>query len=166
MGFLMTSGLAEEVEEFAASGDRPLLGICLGMQMMATTGFEGGTVRGLNLIGGVVEPIPRTDEEGWDKTPRIGWLEVEPRPSNRPMSSLLGGAEGDAKFYFAHGFHFVPDDPSVVRAVVLGDPVQVVAAVQCGNLYGTQFHPEKSGELGLALLRRFVAGFSGQGDGA
>ena len=166
MAFLTAAGLAEEVREFAAHGDRPVLGICLGMQMLATRGFEGGTVSGLNLIGGVVEPLPRSVEAGWGKTPRIGWMSVTPIPDDHSSRALLNSAQPDSKYYFAHGFHLIPDDKSVVRGVVAGDPVGVVAAVQCGNVFGTQFHPEKSGELGLALLRRFVTGFNSQEDGS
>lgn len=159
MQFLEGAELDREVQDFVESGDRPILGICLGMQLMATRGAEGGIVRGLDIIPGVVDRIPHSTEEGWDKTPRIGWMAIAPGSNESTFHlSLLGSAVPLPKFYFAHSFHLIPDDPTVASAVVEGDPASVVAAVQRGNVYGTQFHPEKSGKLGLALLRRFIDG--------
>jgi glutamine amidotransferase len=159
MRFLEDAGLYQEVRDFAKRGDRPILGICLGMQLMATSGVEGGVMRGLDLIPGVVEALPTGSKEDWAKTPRIGWMPIKRGPhENSPHVSILGSAMPLAKYYFAHSYHLIPDDSAVVTAVVGGDPASVVAAVQHGLIYGTQFHPEKSGQLGLGVLRRFIEG--------
>lgn len=164
MSFLMGTGLDLEIQQFAAGSDRPILGICLGMQMLATRGVEGGSVGGLNILGGVVEPVPHNFDVPWNKTPRIGWMGVAPGPNQESFPGrLLPSSNPDSKYYFAHSFHLIPDDRSVISAVVSGDPAEVVAAVQHGNVYGTQFHPEKSGVLGLAVLRRFLEGAEFQG---
>ena len=157
--YLDISGLAEEVRNFSSSGDRSILGICLGMQLLASTGFEGGRVDGLDIIPGVVKALPPSNSDDSIKVPRIGWLPVRPHPESEPLfSSVSPRTQPLRKYYFAHGFHFIPKDPTVITAVVAEDPVSVVAAVQCGNVYGTQFHPEKSGRVGLSLLHRFVTG--------
>jgi glutamine amidotransferase len=143
---LTASGLRDVLIERAAAGV-PLLGICLGMQLLASVGLEDGEWEGLGLVPGVCEKLP-----GGVKVPHIGWNTVD-YPRDSP---LFAGIEEGSAFYFVHSYHLVPDDP----AAVIGSTehgVRFAAAVASGNVYGVQFHPEKSSERGLALLRDFAA---------
>lgn len=142
--------LAEAVRDFAASG-RPLLGICLGMQLLFTESEELGTHRGLDLIPGrVVRFDPGADAAL--KVPHMGWNALH---FPRPTGLFAGVAEG-AHVYFVHSFHCVPEDPAVIAAECRHGGL-FCAAVQTGNLQAAQFHPEKSGEPGLRLLENFCA---------
>jgi len=141
--------LAAAVREFAASG-RPLLGICLGMQLLFTESEELGRHQGLGLIPGrVVRFDPRADPSL--KIPHMGWNTLSfPRES-----PLFAGAREGAAVYFVHSYHCVPDDPAVTAAECThGRPF--CAALAAGNLFAAQFHPEKSGEPGLKMLENFV----------
>jgi len=142
---LAASGMRELLIERAAAGV-PLLGICLGMQLLATVGLEDGEWDGLGLVPGTCERLP-----GGVKVPHIGWNTVDyPRPS----ALFEDIAEGSA-FYFVHSYHVVPADPSaVIGRTVHGVPF--AAAVQAANVFGVQFHPEKSSDTGLRLLRNFA----------
>jgi len=142
---LVDSGLRDVLVDRAEAGV-PLLGICLGMQLLATTGLEDGEWDGLGLVPGVCERLP-----GGVKVPHIGWNTVEmPRPS-----ALFDGIDDGTAFYFVHSYHLVPEDPSaVIGRTVHGVPF--AAAVQARSVFGVQFHPEKSSEAGLRLLRNFA----------
>jgi glutamine amidotransferase len=142
---LASSGMREVLLERVAGGV-PLLGICLGMQLLATVGLEDGEWAGLDLVPGDCERLP-----GGVKIPHMGWNTVDyPRPS-----ALFDGIDEGSAFYFVHSYHLVPSDPSaVIGSTVHGVPF--AAAVQSGSVYGLQFHPEKSSETGLALLRNFA----------
>jgi glutamine amidotransferase len=142
---LAASGLREVLIERAAAGV-PLLGICLGMQLLASVGLEDGEWQGLGLVPGVCERLP-----GGVKVPHIGWNTVDyPR-----ASALFAGVDEGSAFYFVHSYHLVPDDPAaVIGRTEYGVPF--AAAVASGNVYGVQFHPEKSSERGMALLRDFA----------
>lgn len=124
---------------------KPILGICLGMQLLFERGTEVRPCEGLGFIRGSVERI----ETGY-KLPHIGWNELRfPKPS-----PLFSGIDEGARVYFVHSFCGVAEDKDQVTAVTEYGPA-LVAAVQEGNVYGTQFHPEKSGEVGLQILRNF-----------
>jgi glutamine amidotransferase len=141
---LERSGLRDVLLERVEAGV-PLLGICLGMQLLATTSLEDGEWAGLDLVPGVCERLPADV-----KVPHIGWNTVEyPNPS-----PLFGGVPEGTAFYFVHSYHLVPDDESaIIGAAAYGVPF--AAAVQRGNVFGAQFHPEKSSERGLAMLADF-----------
>ena len=142
---LESSGLREVLLERVAAGV-PLLGICLGMQLLATVGLEDGEWDGLGLVPGVCEKLP-----GGVKIPHIGWNTVD-YPRECPLFD--GIPEGSA-FYFVHSYHLVSADPStIIGRTEYG--VGFAAAVRSGNVYGVQFHPEKSSDRGLALLRNFA----------
>ncbi len=142
---LASSGMREALLERVAAGV-PLLGICLGMQLLATVGLEDGEWAGLDLIAGDCERLP-----GGVKIPHMGWNTVDyPR-----ASALFDGIDEGSAFYFVHSYHLVPSDPSAVIGST-GYGVPFAAAVQSGSVYGLQFHPEKSSETGLALLRNFA----------
>jgi glutamine amidotransferase len=142
---LASSGLRDVLIERAAAGV-PLLGICLGMQLLATVGLEDGRWEGLGLVPGTCRRI-----EGDVKVPHIGWNTVDyPRGS-----ALFAGIPQGSAFYFVHSYQLVPDDPeAVIGTTMYGVPL--TAAVRSGNVYGVQFHPEKSSARGLALLHDFA----------
>ena len=140
---LRSSGLDQVLA--AQARQKPILGICLGMQLLFDRGEEVRECKGLGLVGGCVRKI-ETDL----KLPHIGWNSLRfPNPS-----PLFAGVEEGAYVYFVHSFCGVAADPATVIAQTdYGTPV--VAAVQKGNVYGCQFHPEKSGEVGLQILKNF-----------
>lgn len=145
---LESSGLGEAVRTHVLQKGQPLLGICLGMQLLATSGEEDGDHAGLGLVPGTVQPLsPPSDL----RLPHIGWNDID-ITGDCPVLDKLGR---EPTFYFVHGYQLIPDDPSVVVATVdYGGPV--VAAVTLGPIIATQFHPEKSQELGLKLIENFV----------
>ncbi|MEM6533234.1 MAG: imidazole glycerol phosphate synthase subunit HisH [Myxococcota bacterium] len=148
MDRLATSELDRLVIDEARAGRRPILGICVGMQILADLGCEFGSHPGLGLITGTVERIqvPSTMP-----LPHMGWNSVEMQGD----SPLFDGIDGEPALYFVHSYHLVPTDPAVIAATATyGHPI--VAAVSQGSLHGVQFHPEKSQEHGLQLLHNFV----------
>lgn len=153
---LRQRGLVEPILRYAATG-RPLLGICLGMQMLASISEEFGEHEGLGLIPGRVLPVPTLTTEGrLQKIPNIGWSALSCAPGANWSDSILGAiAEGTA-VYLVHSFAVIPDDPSHRLAECVYGGHRIVAAVRRGAIVGCQFHPEKSGEKGLAVLRRFL----------
>ena len=145
---LREGGWIERLERDVRERGKPLLGLCLGMQLLATTGTEHGTHDGLGWIRGTVDRLPALPDV---RVPHIGWNDVKfPRPS------VLHDAKAEsAAFYFVHSYVFVPDDPSVVTGVT-SYGADFVASVEQDNIHATQFHPEKSQHAGLAVLKRFM----------
>jgi glutamine amidotransferase len=142
-------GWVEPLREAAKDEKIPLLGICLGMQLLSDKGFEGGEVAGLGLIHGVVDRLKSTKKE--EKIPHVGWNEVYPKRNN----PLFGGIPAGTDFYFVHSYHFVPKNKDNILSTT---PYckGFVSSVVSGNIYGTQFHPEKSQRPGFQLLRNFI----------
>ena len=126
----------------------PVLGICLGMQLLADSGTEDGNSRGLGWIAG---NVLRLDATGGRKIPHIGFNAVSIRNEN---GGLLDGLDASIDFYFVHSYHFVPHDAATVIGVCEYG-AEIVAAVRKGNIWGVQFHPEKSQSNGLCLFRNF-----------
>lgn len=157
MDGLREAGLIDAVRTFAATG-RPLLGICLGMQMLATCSQEFGEHGGLNLIPGEVHAIPAENPAGLRrKVPFVGWVNLEAtRPSGLVSTPLAGVGAGDA-VYLVHSYHFLPEKRDDLLAVYDYDGATITAAVTRDNIIGCQFHPEKSGAVGLNILGRFLA---------
>lgn len=162
MAGLTERKLIECVKEYANSG-RPLLGICLGMQMFMTTAEEFGHHEGLGLIEGTVSAIPNTTVDGKPhKIPHIGWNSLHAAKHNgnghsdTAEDAILTDIKPESHFYFVHSFAVVPDDDSVRLADAFYNGRQITAMVKQKNLYGCQFHPEKSGDVGLKLLNNFV----------
>jgi len=149
--------LIDPILDYAASG-RPLLGICVGMQILMRTGEEFGVRPGLGLIDGVVRQIGPTTADGLPrKRPHIGWSSLlQPRDGRGWAQSALAGTAEGTSFYFLHSFAAVPDDPADVLAETRYGGEHLCAAVQRKNILGVQFHPEKSGSAGLALLHGFL----------
>lgn len=147
-------GLIEPIHRFAKSG-RPFLGICLGMQMLATTSEEFGVHEGLNLIRGSVVQIPSCDVDGKPhKIPHIGWAELVPAAAWE--GSILGDTPEHTSVYLVHSFRFEPEDVGHRLADCYYGGHRIAAAVRSGNITGCQFHPEKSGEAGLRMIASFL----------
>ena len=147
---LRESGMEQVVLEEAANG-KPLLGICLGMQMLLEKSYEYGEHAGLGLIGGSVKPLPPSD---WGRAEGAAyWWNRLIFPKDREKSKLFQYInEGDC-VYFVHSYAGVDCDAFVSARTEYG--AELTAAVERGNVYGTQFHPEKSGEVGLQILKAF-----------
>ena len=144
---LRESGMADLVKEEAARG-KPIMGICLGMQMLFEKSFEYGEHEGLGLIKGSVRPIADVIPKGL-KIPHIGWNALH---FTRPHSLFKYLKEGDF-VYFVHSFYAADCNDAVIATSEYGAPL--TAAVANGNVMGCQFHPEKSGDVGLSILRAF-----------
>ena len=145
---LRESGLADLIKELAAEG-KPLLGICLGMQMLFERSYEYGEHEGLGLIPGSVRPIRDVIPTDY-KIPHIGWNGLHFRQEN-PLFKYV--KEGDC-VYFVHSFYASDCDEFTVATAEYG--AELTAAVAKGNVYGCQFHPEKSGNVGLNILKAFA----------
>lgn len=142
---LSQSRLLEAIHDFAASG-RPILGICLGMQLLAEFGSEGGETEGLGLVPGRVVPLSVSDL----RLPHVGWNNAHQSRKHR----VLDGIRDDVDFYFVHSYRFVAADTSAVIAQTeYGETFPSI--VGKSNVIGTQFHPEKSQANGLRLLDNF-----------
>ena len=149
MARLNAAGWVEPLQRIAADGQRPLLGICLGMQMLASGGEEGGLNCGLGLVPG---RIRRLDALGCTlRIQHVGWNEIT-FDADDPLFTHI---PQHADFYFVHSFGFdAATAASVTAGVVYGVPV--AAAVRHGTVFGTQFHPEKSSKAGRQVLRNFL----------
>lgn len=147
---LRKSGLDEVVKAEAAAG-KPLLGICLGMQLLFEKSYEYGEHDGLGLIAGSVKPIATMIGEGL-KVPHIGWNGLE-FPKGREKSGLYRYIQEGDCVYFVHSYAAVDCGQDVTATAGYGVPL--TASVELGNVYGVQYHPEKSGETGLRILKAF-----------
>jgi glutamine amidotransferase len=137
----------------AARAGTPVLGICLGMEVLVSRGEEFGMHDGLDLIPGTVKRLPQgQDDPNEIRIPNVGWRALESDTDD----PLLGQA--DAMYYFVHSFTPVLDDPAHIVATTPINGTDAAAIIRRNNIVGVQFHPEKSGAVGLALLQRFVAG--------
>lgn len=154
---LKERGLISSIHDFAANG-RPFMGICLGMQMMLDTSEEFGLHQGLGLISGKVVAIPNEGAGGQaHKIPHIGWNRlVKPDGDAEWDNTILGGISPDATAYFLHSFTAVPTDSHHRLADCDYHGRTLSAVIRSGNLYGCQFHPEKSGPVGLHMLKNFL----------
>ncbi len=158
MAELSSRKLDSVVKEVAARGT-PLLGICLGMQMLLDESEEFGASKGLGILKGRVVSVPTKTADGMmQKIPHLGWsgLVVSPGRADWTGTPLADTTPGDA-VYFVHSFMATPIDSADRVADAIYGGVPVSAAVGRANVFGCQFHPEKSGEVGLNVLRRFLA---------
>lgn len=146
---LENRGLAEVLKHEVLQNKKPLLGICLGLQLLGDVGFEFGEHKGLGLIPGKVEMV--AVGEGSLKLPHIGWNTL----AIKKPSALLAGVKPTADFYFLHSFHLKPTNAAdIVATTSYGE--EIIAAVERGNIFATQFHPEKSQGPGLKILENFL----------
>lgn len=145
-------GMWPALEESVIKNARPFLGICVGMQLLATKGLEFGETSGLGWIAGVVRRIERDSSEL--KIPHMGWNSIKLLKTHQLLSGLSIGDSG-VHAYFVHSFEFVPDNRDHILAVTeYGAPI--TAAIARDNIAGTQFHPEKSQAFGLSVLGNFL----------
>lgn len=147
---LRSRGWVEAIRDAALKDGIPVLGVCLGMQLLADEGDEGGESRGLGLVRGRVERlIPAAEGE---RVPHVGWNAVDPVGT----PALLAGIPAATDFYFVHSYRFVPENEADIVATT---PYcgRLVSAVGHGRVAGVQFHPEKSSRAGFRLLRNFLA---------
>lgn len=148
INLLRARNLDKIIEDQILAYDIPILGVCLGMQLLASTGLEYGEHQGLGWIPGTVRPLEPKNNE---RIPHVGWNNVDYENTNPLLADIPPGED----FYFVHSFHFVPDNPENAAATT---PYcgEFVSVVNHGNVYGTQFHPEKSQAIGLKLLKNFI----------
>ena len=143
------SGLVDTLKDFALVNKKPLLGICVGLQMFADVGYEEAETKGLGWIPGKVSKID--NKNGKYKLPHIGWNEIEFMKN----SKIYDGIENKSHMYFVHSYEFIPEDKSVISATV-DYSTRVVCSIEKENLFGTQFHPEKSDKVGLKVIENFI----------
>ena len=148
---LEATGLIPTIKQLVADG-RPMLGICVGLQILFDGSEESPGAKGLGLIHGMVKKI----NAPCLKIPHMGWNSLTIREKREPRD-LFHGLQEHPYVYFVHSYHAVPDDPAVITATTeYGE--QLTASVAVGNLQATQFHPEKSGDVGLSILKNFIEG--------
>jgi len=155
MDGLRARGLDDAVKAFAATG-RPLLGVCLGMQLLLGASTEFGHHEGLALLPGHVDRLPAPRPGGRDKIPNVGWCRLEPARDGVAWSeSIFRGVKPRDFAYFVHSYTAHPDPRHRLADIDFGGTA-ASAAIAAGPLAGCQFHPEKSGEVGLAIMDAFV----------
>lgn len=146
--------LDSALKNFAQTG-KPLMGICLGMQLLFETSVEFGNQKGLAVLGGDVKEIPRQTPSGqWLRVPNVGWCNVQnflASETDNPNKS-----EKESSFYFTHSFSAVPSETKIIDSVLDYNGYKIVASVKSRNIFGVQFHPEKSGQAGLEILAKFL----------
>ena len=142
-------GLVDTLNEFAINSKKPLLGICVGLQMFADIGYEEIETKGLGWISGKVSKID--NQNGKYKLPHIGWNEI----SILKDSKIFEDIENNSHMYFVHSYEFIPEDKSVISAIT-DYSSKIVCSVEKENIFGTQFHPEKSDKIGLRIIQNFI----------
>ena len=143
------NGLTESLNEFAINNKKPLLGICVGLQMFADIGYEETETKGLGWISGKVSKID--NQGGKFKLPHIGWNQINIVKDSKIFKDI----ENNSHMYFVHSYEFVPKDNSVTAATT-DYASNIVCAVEKENIFGTQFHPEKSDRIGLKIIDNFI----------
>ena len=143
------SGLVDTLNEFVITNKKPLLGICVGLQMFADIGFEETETKGLGWISGKVSKID--NQNGKYKLPHIGWNQI----NIVKESKILKDIENNAHMYFVHSYEFIPNDKDVVCAKT-DYSSNIVCSIEKENIFGTQFHPEKSDRDGLKIIDNFI----------
>ena len=142
-------GLSNTLNEFAISLKKPLLGICVGLQMFADIGYEETETKGLGWISGKVSKI--NNQNGKYKLPHIGWNQIKIIKDSKIFKDI----ENNAHMYFVHSYEFIPDDKDVISATTEYSS-NIVCSIEKENIFGTQFHPEKSDKMGLKIIKNFL----------
>ena len=143
------NGLVDTLNEFTINKKKPLFGICVGLQMFADIGYEESKTKGLGWISGKVSKI--NNQNGKFKLPHIGWNQINIIKD----SKILKNIENNSHMYFVHSYEFVPEDKNVISAITEYSS-NIVCSVEKENIFGTQFHPEKSDKLGLKIIDNFI----------
>ncbi len=144
------TGLVDSLNDFAMNNKKPLLGICVGMQMFANVGFEETETKGLGWIPGKVSKID--NQNGKYKLPHIGWNEINITKD----SKIFKDVKNNSHMYFVHSYEFVPEYKNVISATT-DYSSNIVCSVEKENIFGTQFHPEKSDKVGLKIINNFIS---------
>ena len=144
------NGLIDTLNEFVLNNKKPLLGICVGLQMFADVGYEEVETKGLGWISGKVSKID--NQKGKYKLPHIGWNQI----NIVKESKIFKNIENNSHMYFVHSYEFIPNDKTVTAATT-DYSSNIVCAVEKENIFGTQFHPEKSDKTGLAIISNFIS---------
>ena len=142
-------GLSDSLNEFVIENKKPLLGICVGLQMFSDVGYEEAETKGLGWISGKVSKID--NQNGKYKLPHIGWNQI----NILKESKIFKEVENNSHMYFVHSYEFIPTDPKVITAIT-DYSKKIVCSVEKENIFGTQFHPEKSEKMGLKILNNFI----------
>ena len=144
------SGLKETLNEFVITDKKPLLGICVGLQMFADVGYEETETKGLGWIPGKVSKI--NNQNGKYKLPHIGWNQI----NIIKKSKIFQNIQNNSHMYFVHSYEFIPEDKSVISAIT-DYSTNIVCSIERENIFGTQFHPEKSDKMGLKIIDNFLS---------
>lgn len=157
MNGLKMRELIETVKNFVNTG-KPMLGICLGAQLMLSKGYEFGKFEGLDIIPGKVIKFPKLKE----KIPHIGWNEIykkQQETSNKRQGwegTILDSIKENSDVYFVHSYILQPDNKEYILSISKYGSYEFCSAIRKNNVYGCQFHPEKSGEIGLKIIKNFI----------
>ena len=143
------NGLSETINEFVINDQKPILGICVGLQMFADVGYEETETKGFGWISGKVSKID--NQSGKFKLPHIGWNQINIVKD----SKIYKGIENNSHMYFVHSYEFLPNDKNVISATT-DYSSNIVCSVEKENIFGTQFHPEKSDKIGLKIIDNFI----------
>jgi glutamine amidotransferase len=142
-------GLVDTLSEFAINNKKPLLGICVGLQMFADIGYEETETKGLGWISGTVSKI--NNQNGKFKLPHIGWNQIKIVKNSKIFKDI----KNNSHMYFVHSYEFIPVDKSVISSTT-DYSSNIVCSVEKDNIFGTQFHPEKSDKMGLKIIDNFI----------
>ena len=142
-------GLSNTLNEFVISNKKPLLGICVGLQMFADVGYEETETKGLGWVSGKVSKID--NQNGKYKLPHIGWNQIKIIKDSKIFKDI----ENKSHMYFVHSYEFIPNDKNVISATTEYSS-NIVCSIEKENVFGTQFHPEKSDKIGLKIIKNFI----------
>ena len=142
-------GLTDTLHEFAVNNKKPILGICVGLQMFADIGYEETETKGLGWISGKVSKID--NKNGKFKLPHIGWNQINIVKDSKIFQNI----ENNSHMYFVHSYEFIPEDKNVISATT-DYSSNIVCSIEKENIFGTQFHPEKSDKIGLTIISNFI----------
>ena len=142
-------GLVDTLTEFSINNKKPLFGICVGLQMFADIGYEEVETKGLGWVSGKVSRID--NQNGKFKLPHIGWNEINIVKETK----IFKGIESNSHMYFVHSYEFIPNDKNVISATT-DYSSNIVCSIEKENIFGTQFHPEKSDKIGLKIIDNFI----------
>ena len=143
------NGLTDALNDYAINKKKPLLGICVGLQMFADTGYEETETKGLGWIPGKVSKID--NQNGKYKLPHIGWNQINIVKDSKIFKDI----KNNSHMYFVHSYEFIPNDKNVISATT-DYSSNIVCSVEKENIFGTQFHPEKSDKFGLKIIDNFI----------
>ena len=144
------NGLTDTLNEFVITNKKPLFGICVGLQMFADIGYEETETKGLGWISGKVSKID--NQNGKFKLPHIGWNQINIVKESKIFKEI----ENNSHMYFVHSYEFIPQDKNVISATI-DYSSNIVCSVEKENIFGTQFHPEKSDKIGLKIIDNFIS---------